>query len=173
MHMEIKDKKQFVFFLNICLLALSIIICLGIWKFKSSDQYYMSNAQVESYRLKQRTFDQEIMHPYLVIDVQLDSLARHLHSNSISTEISRPFPYLFVNRHLVIQVSNSANNFVTTCRNEVMPIIERYKLQDDELKIADDGSVTIDLKEHIIDGGRFVTLPAVLLSALFEENYNE
>lgn len=168
--MEIQDKKQFVFYLNICLLALSIIICMAIWKFKSSNQYYMSDGQVEIYRLEQRTFDQEIMHPYLVIDVQPDSLERHLHSNSISTEISRPFPYLFVNRHLVIYVSNRANNFVTTCRNEVIPIIERYKLQDDELKIADDGSVTIDLKEHDIDGGKYVTLPAVLLSALFEEN---
>ena len=168
--MEKKDKKQFVFYLNICLLAISIIICLVIWKFQSSNQYYMSDAQVETYRQKQRTFDQEIMHPYLVIDVQPDSLARRLHSYSISTELSRPFPYLFVNRHMVIHVSKSANNFATTCRNEVIPIIERYNLQDDELKISDDGSVTIDLKEHIIDGEKYVTLPTVLLSALYEEN---
>ena len=133
----------------------------------------MTDTQVETFRQKQSTFEQEILHPYLVIDVQPDSLARHLHSNSISAEISRPFPYLFVNRHLVIHVSNSANNFVITCHNEVIPIIKRYKLQDDELKFADDGSVTIDLEEHDIDGGMFVTLPAVLLSALFEENSNE
>lgn len=168
--MENENKKRFVFFLNICLVVISIIICLVIWKFQSSNQYYMSENQVETYRQKQRTFEQEIMHPYLVIDVQPDSLARRLLSDSISTELSRPFPYLFVNRHMVIHVSNSANNFATTCSNEVIPIIERYKLQGDELKIADDGSVTIDLKEHVIDGEKFVTLPAVLLSALFEAN---
>ena len=171
--MENENKKQFVFYFNICLFAISIIICLAIWKCQSSNQYYMTDSQVEDFRQKQNTFDEETMHPYLVIDVQPDSLARHLRSESINAEVRRSFPYLFVNRHLVIHVTNSSNHFATTCRNEVIPIFERYNLRDYKLEIANDGSVTIDLKEHSIDGGMYVTLPSVLLSALFEENSNE
>ncbi len=166
--MEKESKKKLVYFLNIGILLISVLICWAIWRSQSSTLYYLSDDQVVTYRQKQISFEQEILHPYLVIDVQTDSLANKLNSKSIKAEVHRQFPYLLVDRHLVIYVPSSANHFSTTCRNEVIPIFERYKLRDYKLEIADDGSVTIDLKEHLIDGGKFVTLPAVLLSALFE-----